>query len=178
MKESMKALTILCGTALAVSAFTLVVTTNWKVEEGNYDIKFYTTKGDGKISGLRGTIDFDAKNPAASNFDVTVDVKTLDMYNAMKTEHALAPDFFDVAKYPTIRFQSTKFEKTDNGYEAIGKLTLKDVTREIKIPFTFQEKGKTATLNGTFEINRTDYGLPRNGPGEIMKIELKLPLRK
>ena len=45
-------------------------------------------------------------------------------------------DFFDVAKYPEITFKSTKVEKTADRYAATGLLTTKDVSKEVRLPFT------------------------------------------
>jgi len=73
-------------------------------------------------------------------------------------------DLFDSAKYPTARFVTSAFTRKAAGqYEATGKLTIRDVTHEIHLPFTFQtaqEGGKAvAWLKGGVTVNRLDYGV-------------------
>lgn len=82
-------------------------------------------------------------------------------------------DFFEVEKYPTLSFTSTKFVKTDDEeFELVGDLTIKDVTKSVKLSV---EYGGTATdpwgnVKAGFElstkINRKDFGLTWNAPTE------------
>lgn len=173
-----KTIIALITATLTLSAFTFIATYDWKVAENLNGITFSTKAANGTIGGLKGTIEFDKNNLSAAKFDVSVDVKTLNTGNAMKTDHALAADFFNVEKFPTIKFKTSSIEKSDVGYTAKGKLTIKDVTKEIAIPFTFDETGNEATLKGKFDIKRMDYNLKRAGVGEVVEIELNLPLKK
>ena len=67
-----------------------------------------------------------------------------------------AKAFFDAEKYPLIHFVSYKIEKTTTGYVATGKLTIKETTKDVAIPFTFEGSSNEGTFKGNFEINRTD----------------------
>jgi polyisoprenoid-binding protein YceI len=73
------------------------------------------------------------------------------------------PDLFDVQKFPQARFTATQFAKTATRYEAIGKLTLRGVTRDQHIPFTFRtadEQGHAVGyLSGKTTIKRLDFGV-------------------
>ncbi|RYF93928.1 MAG: polyisoprenoid-binding protein [Chitinophagaceae bacterium] len=80
----------------------------------------------------------------------------------------LSADFFDASTYPAIIFTSTSFNKTGDNYALVGDLTIKDVTRSVKLDVEFagiatDPWGNTKagfTLAG--KINRTDFGLTWN----------------
>ncbi len=72
-------------------------------------------------------------------------------------------DLFDVAKNPQARFTSTQIVKTANGYDAVGKLTLRGVSRDTHVPFTLRtatEQGKSVSyLTGKTTIKRLEFGV-------------------
>ena len=58
------------------------------------------------------------------------------------------------------RYVADKFtDKGSNKYSATGKLTLRNVTRDVPIEFTFETKGGDAWLKGTAKIKRLDFGV-------------------
>ncbi|MDE2273041.1 MAG: YceI family protein, partial [Gammaproteobacteria bacterium] len=69
------------------------------------------------------------------------------------------PDFFDVARWPQASFVSESVKALDTArYQATGKLTLRDVTRTITVPFSFTPTaGGGARLQGTLDFERLDY---------------------
>ena len=76
-------------------------------------------------------------------------------------------DFFDEERYPEITFKSIKIKKEGDGYVAIGNLTLRDVTKEIKVPFTVAGPievmgGTRVGFEGSTTINRLDFGVTWN----------------
>ncbi|MCD8538343.1 MAG: YceI family protein [Leadbetterella sp.] len=146
----------------------------WK--PADYTIKFSTSKASGTIGGLEGVIDFE--DPATSRFDVTVDLSTLDMGLGLKTKHAKQENFFDAEKYPTIRFRSSEITRQGAQYLTKGELTIKGISRPVSIPFTFTKTGSEGLFNGSFEVNRKDFNLERKGVGEVVKVELNIPVNK
>lgn len=169
---------ILICAVLLFSSFTATWYTLWKIQEDDYAVEFSTEKASGKIKGLEGKILFDEQKLSASDIDVSVDVNTIATGMWLKNNHAKAEDFFNVEKYPKIYFKSKSFKKTNTGYLVDGNLQIKDKTKAIQIPFTFNEQGGKGMFTGSFEINRTDYNLIKNGVGEIVKINIKLPVTK
>jgi polyisoprenoid-binding protein YceI len=85
--------------------------------------------------------------------------------NNDRDNHLRSPDFFDATKNPDITFESTKIVKQGLGYEAAGKLTIKGVTKDVKIPFTINGPVKDPWGNtrigveGGLTINRQDFGV-------------------
>lgn len=148
----------------------------WKIADG-YSIKFDGGDPSGEFTGLKGTIQFDEKNLAASKFDVTIDATTINTGNGMKNTHAKSANWFDVEKYPTIAFTSSAITKTAAGYEAKGNLTMHGITKEITMPFTFANN----TFTSSFEVNRHDFKLDDGKHEKMlpnMKVSLVVPVTK
>lgn len=164
---------LLLAGILAVSANVFSL---WK--PADYSIQFSTRGGSGTIGGLKGAIDFDEGNPSASRFDMTVDLSTLDMGLGLKTKHAKQENFFHAEKYPVIRFKSSEITRQGAQYLTRGELTIKGITRPVSIPFTFTRNGNEGQFRGTFEVNRKDFNLERKGVGEVVKVELNIPVKQ
>jgi polyisoprenoid-binding protein YceI len=110
----------------------------------------------GTIGGFEGIVKFDPEHLSATQMDVTAKVATIKTDNDDRDTHLKTADFFEVDRYPTMRFQATKVERLTSGrFRATGKLTIKDVTKEVSFPFSANGK----TLNGEIEIKRLDYNV-------------------
>lgn len=112
----------------------------------------------GSFSGMSGTVDFDPANLSESNFNVCIDVSTVQTGNNKRDQHLKQDDFFDLENHPKICYQSGEIIKTATGYKTTGKLTIKGITRIVTIPFTYRDN----TLKGTFTVNRRDYNVGEN----------------
>jgi len=107
---------------------------------------------------------------AKSSVNVTIDATTVDTREPDRDKHLMSADFFDVAKYPTMAFKSTKVESAGPGRLKItGDLTIRGVTKQavlevsspkppIKDPWGLQ---RTA-VSGSTKINRQDFGVAWN----------------
>lgn len=159
---------------MGLSAFTAFTSMDWKIADG-YSIQFSSEDPSGTFTSMKGDISFDENNLAASKFDVTVDVNSINTGNGMKNTKAKGDAFFQADKYPTIKFISTKIAKTAAGYEATGTLNMHGVQKTITIPFTFSNN----TFKGSFKVNRIDYGVGEAGHAEAeLKIDLSVPVTK
>lgn len=110
---------------------------------------------DGTLKGLKGDLSFDKNNVEQANFNVSVDVNTIETGIEKRDKHLKKDDFFDVEKYPTIKFKSNSVKKTSSGYSTTGTITIKDVSKKITIPF----KVLDSTLTGNFSIKRKEYNV-------------------
>jgi polyisoprenoid-binding protein YceI len=160
------------------SAFTVFIVSDWQIKDKEYSIKFDTKMVSGTLTGLKGSIKFDENNLPASGFDVSVDVNTINTGNGMRNKHARAEGFFNAEKFPKIMFKSSSIEKTATGYQVSGALTIKGTTKNVSIPFAFDNKGAEGNFRGNFTINRTDYNLNKMMVGKIVLIELVIPVKK
>src|ERR1700722_16591199 len=134
------------------------------VDEGStigFKIKNFGINSEGSFKGLQGTILFDPQNVAADSFDVSVGAASINTENDMRDEHFRKEAYFDVEKYPRIRFVSSAITAVDgNGhYKLTGKLTIKGTTKEISFPFLAAPAGDDYIFKGSFTINRRDFGV-------------------
>ncbi|NCD71753.1 YceI family protein [Mucilaginibacter agri] len=105
-----------------------------------------------------------------SKIDFSLEVASIDTTQEARDQHLTGPDFFDAEKYPKISFKSTSLKKVDDSdYELTGDLTIKDVTKSVKLNVEF---GGTATdfygntkagFEITGKINRKEFGLTWEG---------------
>ncbi len=118
----------------------------------------------GDFSGLAGSIKFDPANLAASDFDISVDANTVDTDVEARDNHLRKAEYFDVKNYPKLSFKSTKVSKTnkDSYLYMFGNITIKGVTKEIKFPFSATAKDGGYLFEGSFKLNRLDFGVGRN----------------
>ncbi|HLZ88614.1 MAG TPA: YceI family protein [Puia sp.] len=164
---------------LAGSAFAFIAAQSWQIAD-SYSIAFSSDDAGGVFKGFKGAIAFDEQNPAASRFDVTIDAATINTGNGLQNKHAKSDEWFDVAKYPQIHFQSKNITKAANGYQVTGDLTLHGVTKTITFPFTFKKTGAGGLFVASFTVNRNDYklGKPGKDVGEDIKLDISVPVTK
>jgi hypothetical protein len=74
--------------------------------------------------------------------------------------HLKAPDFFDVATYPTSKFVITNVEEVAGKLSVTGNLQIKDVTKSITIPAMITTEGGVTTFKSeTFNVDRSDFNV-------------------
>ena len=143
---------------LAVNVFAQVKTTVTK-SKITFEIKNLGIKTGGTIGGFQVNMLFDDAHNISS-IEANVDTKTINTANDSRDEHLRSEDFFDVAHFPKITMKSVSLKhKSGDKYEGQFNLTLKDKTKEFTVPFTYTDSGNTATIKGTFKLNRLDFGL-------------------
>lgn len=118
----------------------------------------------GRFGKYTADVTFAADNLAASKIDVSIDIASLDSGDKERDDTLKSADLFDPAKFPKARFVSSKITATGGGrYEAQGKLTIRNVTKDIKLPITFQTKGESGKevgyLAGRYTLKRLEYGV-------------------
>ncbi len=129
---------------------------------------------DGTISGLSGSLVFDSKNLSSSSFNVSLNATSVNTGNKTRDGHLQKDEYFDGTKYPTITFRTTKIEQTTSGFVATGNLTMKGISKTIKLPFTYQETGSSGLFKGTITLDRRDYGV--GGSSWVMSDDVTIDL--
>jgi len=124
----------------------------------------------GVFEKFKGQVVADEKDITKSKVKASIDVTSINTNIPARDKHLRSGDFFDVARFPTMIFESTKVEKIGDGkLKVTGNLTLKGVTRpvvldvtgptpEIKSPQGVIKRGISATA----VINRQDFGVSWN----------------
>ena len=114
-------------------------------------------------------MDYDPRNPAAGSLEVTVHVASLDTQDKDRNDMIAGADLLDVKKYPTATYVAKSFARTAaGGLEAVGKLTLRGVTRDLRVPLTLRATANGYELSGEVTLKRLDFGV---GQGELQSTE-------
>ena len=175
MKASVSRILITVGLAGLLSFPACAGTTTWQIDPKHSSAQFAVThlmisSVRGEFHQLKGTVVVDDADISKSSVNVTIDATTVDTREPDRDKHLMSSDFFDVAKYPTMAFKSTKVESAGPGRLKIaGDLTIRGVTKQavlevtapkppIKDPWGLQ---RTA-VSGSTKINRQDFGVAWN----------------
>ena len=163
---------------------TLSAQTTWQVQPTSaitFKIKNAGLNVKGSLGELKASIKFSPDKLSASTMQASVQVKTIDTGIKARDKHLKKPDYFDVEKHPQITMKSKRFARSKSG-DFIGyfMLSIKGVEKEIKIPFKFSEKEEISYLEGSFKINRRDFGV---GSGSLIlsnqvEVQLKIAVKK
>lgn len=136
---------------------------------------------DGFLKGFEGKIVFSPTALAGSTIEASVKTETINTGNKSRDNHLRKDDYFYVEKYPKISMKSKRVANSQSG-DFIGyfDLTIRDVTKEVKIPFTYKESNGVGVFKGNFTINRRDYKVGGNsmvlGDMVIVDIEIEVSL--
>jgi polyisoprenoid-binding protein YceI len=127
------------------------------------------TKVRGTFDDFEATAHIDAEDPTNSAVRVVIQAASVDTRNDQRDAHLRSNDFFDMAKYPQITFESTAVEKVDDEhYKLTGDLTIRGVTKPVTIDFEFLGAAVDPYGNlrlgfeGSVQVNRKDWGVNWN----------------
>jgi polyisoprenoid-binding protein YceI len=160
--------------AAASVAIWLVVTgtapssaSSWKVDPGRSRIGFSGTQtGEafkGRFTNYQATIDFDPANPDAGHALIVLDLAGAKTGDSQRDEALPGEDWFDVGHSPKANFEVKKFTpKGANAYEAHGTLSIRNISRELVLPFTLEIKDGVAHAKGHVDLMRNLFGVGQN----------------
>jgi polyisoprenoid-binding protein YceI len=148
----------------------------------HFVIKNFAIKTGGDFTGLKGAINFDPAKLGASSINVSVNAATIDTDSEMRDDHLKQDEYFDVAKFPTLSFKSSKITPSSNAgrYYVFGNLTIKGITKPVEFGFSATPKDGGYLFEGDFEINRLDFGVGDKSISlqDNVKISLKVFAKK
>ena len=151
---------------------------NWNLKSTGVSITFQGGRVKGNITGIKATLLFDEANPEKSHLTAVLDVNTVTTGSGLMDKHAKSESGLNAEKFKTITFESTAVLKKPEGYHALGKLTLKGVSKEIVLPFTFENKGTEGLFKGKITLFTKDYGITRWGTPDQLDIDIVVPVSK
>ena len=159
---------LVVGFATGLAAMLAFAAAQWSMQPKESKLTFVGEQAGAQFEGafdkFSADIRFDPANLAASRFDVKIDTGSVNTQDGERDDTIKSADLFDVKRFPTAHYVADKFtSKGGNKYSATGKLTLRNVTRDVPIDFTFESKDGGAWLKGTAKIKRLDFGV---GQGE------------
>jgi len=151
-----------------------------------FRIRHWLTKVEGRFKDYDGRIWIDRETPASSRVELTIQAASIDTENERRDTHLRSADFFEVEKYPTISFKSTRVEpKGKDLYEITGDLTMRGVTKTVRVSvrhtgFLNLGKQEKAGFEATLPVSRKEYGITWNrtaeGGGAMLGDEVEITL--
>jgi polyisoprenoid-binding protein YceI len=161
------AVTAEATTAVAATAPMATEPVQWTVAPGS-TLGFSTEWGgvaiDGRFDRWTADILFSPDALDRSKVRVEIDVASASTGDAQRDEMLPSPDWLDAATNPKAVFTATRFEKTGaDRYVAHGSLTLRGVTKPVRLPFQLKIEGDKARVSGVTSLDRTAFGV---GQGE------------
>ena len=145
-------------------------TARWNVDPDHSTIEFrvahmVVSKTTGHFMDYQGFIDMDAEAGTVKTIEATIKTASVNTKHEKRDAHLRNADFFDVDKYPTMTYRLKSYKKTADGYEAVGELTLRGVTKDITLTGNFNGVAKDpwgnlrAGFNAEGKLNRKDFGM-------------------
>ncbi len=161
---------LLCLAALLGLAAPSQAAPQWQFDPAHcqiiFQVKHIFAPVMGRFQKFGGQVAFSPTDLANSKVELVIDAASLNTDVPARDKHLRSADFFEVQRYPQIRFVSEKFEaRGKNRFVVKGRLSMKDVTRPVEIEFTHlgtkpnpMKKGVLlAGFQGRFALERLDY---------------------
>ena len=120
----------------------------------------------GRVPGFTGTI----RGGESPSIEGVVDATSITTFDETRDGHLQSPDFFDTARYPELRFESTSISSGDDGLVVEGDLTIRGVTKPVVLTGSFVGEAADPWGNDRIgleletKVDRTDFGLKWNAP--------------
>jgi len=128
---------------------------------------------------------YDEKSPTTGSLQVKVQIASIDTQDQERNDMLVGADLFDAKKFPTAQYTASSFSRTaSGGLEAVGKLTLRGVTKDLRLPLKIVPATGGLELSGATAIKRLDYGVGQGdwqsteGVADEVKIQYKVILTK
>lgn len=173
-------------------------TSEWNIDPSHSTAQFTVrhmgiSNVTGNFTKVSGTVMFNDKDVTQSQVTASIDVNSVNTRVEMRDNDLRSPNFFDVAKYPTIDFKSKKVVKTGDKLQLVGDLTMHGTTREVALdldgptPEISDPWGNTRRgFSATTALNRKDFGLVWNNMlktgeavvGDNVKIQIDVEMVK
>jgi polyisoprenoid-binding protein YceI len=150
---------ILAFVASALLSAAPALASEWKIDPAHSGAQFRIkhlaiTNVEGVLGPITGTIHMDDKDITKSSVQVSIDVTQISTQNEKRDGHLKSPDFFDVAKFPTATFKSTKVEKAGKDkLKVSGDLTMHGITK----PVTLAVEGPSARVKDMMGMTRIAF---------------------
>jgi len=114
----------------------------------------------GSFKQFTTELGYDEKNPAAGSLKVQVQIASIDTLDKDRNDTLAGADLFDTQKFPTAQYVANSFaRRADGTLEAVGKLTLRGVTHDLRLPLKITRTATGLELSGSAAIKRLDYGV-------------------
>jgi polyisoprenoid-binding protein YceI len=163
------------ATALILSSSLMAQQNSWRIDPlhsaAHFSVRhMMISTVRGQFGGVAGTVRYDPANPARSSVEATIDCSTINTGEPKRDSDMKGEDFFDVKRYPAMKFKSKRVAAAGPGKLSItGDLTINAVTREVVLavegptaPVRDPRGRERVGVNATTKISRKDFGITWN----------------
>jgi polyisoprenoid-binding protein YceI len=158
---------LIAGICFALAAGQPSSAGSWRADQSDGGLTFEAMQAGARFTGrfekFKAEIAFDPAAPADCRFDVAITTASAQTDESQRDELLKGQDFFWVERYPAASYRGSSCERTAMGFELDGELTLRGVTRPVKLGFNFQPGSGGGRLTGAATLRRLDFGV---GQGE------------
>ena len=138
----------------------------------------------GAFKSFSAEVETEDEDFSTAKINLTAQMDSISTNNEQRDAHLRNSDFFEVEKYPELKFKSTKVEEVDSDtFMLHGELTMKGVTKPVKLDVEFNGAtkdpwgGERAGFVITGKINRADWGINFNSVLETGGVMLSEEVR-
>ena len=129
----------------------------------------------GEFRDFEGHLLLNTADITKSTVSIVIRTATIDTGNERRDNHLRSDDFFNAEQYPTITFESRRVEQGADGYVLVGDLTIRDVAKEVHIPFELNgpitlDGRQRLGAEGSVQVNRKDFKLMWNNMVEGVNV--------
>lgn len=168
-----------------------MATKKWVIDPMHSEVQFkirhlMITNVTGSFDIFQAAVETEEEDFMKAKISFTADVDSIKTGNEQRDGHLKGADFFNADSFPKIKFVATKYENVDSdgSYELYGDLTIRDITKNVKLDVEFGGVAKDLygntkagfTING--KIKRKDFGLQWDGlteaGGVVLSDEVKI----
>lgn len=166
-----------------------MATTKWALDPTHSELGFkikhlMISNVSGSLKSFEAEVETHGVDFTTAQINLSADMASISTNNDQRDAHLRNSDFFEVEKYPELKFTSTRAEKIDSDtFTLFGELTLKGVTRPVKLTVEFNGVtkdpwgGERAGFVVTGKINRSDFGINFNAALETGGVMLSEEVR-
>lgn len=149
-------------------------TTKWLLDPAHSELTFkikhlMISNVSGAFKDFSAKVETDGSDFSKAKINLTAEMNSISTNNEQRDAHLRSSDFFEVEKFPQLKFTSTRIEQTaDESFNLYGNLTIKGVSNPVKLAMEFngimkdpqgQEK---AGFLVSGKIKRSDWGININ----------------
>jgi polyisoprenoid-binding protein YceI len=163
------------GMALIFSQCLLAQEASWRIDPSHSGAHFSVrhmmiSTVRGEFTGVTGAVTYDPKDPTRATVDATIDCSTVNTGVAKRDADLKSAEFFDVAKYPVMKFKSKRVETVGDGkLKVTGDLTINATTQEVVLdvdgpsaPVHDTRGNEKIGLSASTQISRKKFGIVWN----------------
>ncbi|MDO8988062.1 MAG: YceI family protein [Sideroxyarcus sp.] len=133
---------------------------------------------EGHFARFNAAVSVDPAQPEKGTARIDIETASIDVGSQEAYDEVIGKSWFDTAKFPQASFVSSQVTRIAPGrYEVAGRMTIRDVTREIRAPFTLEQKGNQLMVAGVLPIKRLEYGIGSGMWGDTDTIADEVQIR-